>query len=81
MKRPDIPQGCDQQGRNESHIVGQGWPEPAEASTEIGCEDDGVNASLGAALCALSALLVILAVLVGFLYAGGLNRLFNWMLS
>ena len=71
MKHPYIPQGCDQQGRIE----------PAEAATEVGHQDAGTQVGLGVALCALSALVVILCILAGFLYAGGLNRLFTWMLS
>lgn len=33
-RRPFIPQGCDQQGRLKPTI------QPAEACTELGCDDD-----------------------------------------
>lgn len=62
--KPYIPQGCDQQGR-----ISQPWPytrppEPADAATEIGSEDDKEDGfalffvALGAAIIGLLTLIL-----------------------
>lgn len=56
-RRPFIPQGCDQQGRLTPTI------QPAEAATEIGCEDESISGYGVATLVmlGLSALVVVIA--------------------
>lgn len=35
-----LPAGCDQQGRypTRDHVIGQSWPQPAEAATDVGAD-------------------------------------------
>ena len=63
MKHPYIPIGCDQQGR-----VSEPWPytrppQPADAATEVGC-DDGDDEGFALFFVALAAAIIGCLILI-----------------
>lgn len=67
-RRAFIPQGCEQQGRYEATIQ----PQPAEACTEVGAEDQSVSADAEVAIWLLKGIgVVALALLSAWFIAGG----------